>query len=352
MLEWLFGLIVAIVISIIAVVYRYTIQHVVTGGYTEKCEHTLSGIPTAELAEREISVPFSRVLADDARELEYQSDRERLRLQLHIGQRKLLLNEIEFLTLHGHLADSVLYVGAAPGTHIRMLSKMFPEHHFTLYDPRDFNIKSGRRITVHQNWFTDADAAEWTGRPHLFISDIRNAEKFSRDGDDEHDGEVMEDMDMQRRWVETAKPMMAMLKFRLSWKVPQQEYFDGEIRLQPWAPKTSTETRLITDGKTMRMWDTKRYERQMYRHNMVTRIAYYDVDQLIPGMDHCYDCKSEVYIFTEWAKKAGQPCDSVAIARLMRAATKISKPLAQSPHGLFPQERDINRRERLICGKK
>ena len=41
----------------------------------------------------------------------------------HWGQRKLLFSEIEFLTLYGHLAKTVVYAGAAPGMHISFLSR-------------------------------------------------------------------------------------------------------------------------------------------------------------------------------------------------------------------------------------
>ena len=153
-----------------------------------------------------------------------------------------------------------------------------------------------------------------------------------------------------------------MLKFRLSWKEAEQEYFDGEIRLQPWAPKTSTETRLITDGGSMRIWDTKKYERQMYRHNTVTRVAWYDVDPAIvsavEGMDHCYDCRSEVEILTEWAKRAGKPHGPRDIIKYVNDVTRYTnnKSLKQPPHGMAGNVRDIRAREKAICrpdsGKK
>ena len=59
----------------------------------------------------------------------------------HWGQRKLLFSEIEFLTLYGHLAKTVVYAGAAPGTHINYLSKeLFPEHKWVLVDPAPFRF--------------------------------------------------------------------------------------------------------------------------------------------------------------------------------------------------------------------
>ena len=45
---------------------------------------------------------------------------------LHWGQRKLLLSEIEFLTLYAAPGDLVLYAGAAPGGHIPYLARPLP----------------------------------------------------------------------------------------------------------------------------------------------------------------------------------------------------------------------------------
>lgn len=327
-------------------------------GSAQAAETDVTAVDPDEMEERSIEVPFSRTLNDDSRELPYRSTPGRLRLQIHIGQRKLLLNEIEFLTLYGDLSKKVLYVGSTPGYHIRLLAKMFPEHHFTLYDPRDFGVKEGKQITLRQQWFTEDDAKEWAATPHLFISDIRNAETYVRGKataqDDAHEDEIAKDMEMQKTWVEIANPLMAMLKFRLSWKDATQEYFDGKVYIQPWAYKGSTETRLITDGKTYKTWDARKYERQMYRHNAVTRIAYYDIDPHIvakvPGMDHCYDCKSEVEILTAWATKFNKPHAPKDIVRYMNDNTKYTgnRSLKIPPHGEKPYIKDITERIKSI----
>lgn len=90
---------------------------------------------------------------------------------IHWGQRKLLMSEIEFLTLHGHKANLVVYAGAAPGTHISMLSEMFPQHNFILVDPSPFTVKESDRIVCMQQLFTDELAREIKaqGKPLLFV---------------------------------------------------------------------------------------------------------------------------------------------------------------------------------------
>lgn len=69
----------------------------------------------------------------------------RRRMGVHIGQRKLLLTEIQFLTdicIKIPIGDiHVVYAGAAPGHHDHLLSTMFPRVRFILVDPRMFDIR-------------------------------------------------------------------------------------------------------------------------------------------------------------------------------------------------------------------
>ena len=66
----------------------------------------------------------------------------------HWGQRKLLLTEILFFTLHGKPNTTVIYAGAAPSDHMLFLSKMFPTYHFVLVDPERWNKDFG---SIHKN---------------------------------------------------------------------------------------------------------------------------------------------------------------------------------------------------------
>ena len=60
-------------------------------------------------------------------------------------------------------------------------------------------------------------------------------------------------------WVEILKPkkvffiiiLKSLLKFRCAYPTEIKEpttFFDGDIFIQPWAPASSTETRLIPTG--------------------------------------------------------------------------------------------------------
>lgn len=64
-----------------------------------------------------------------------------------LGQRKLLLSEIEFLSLYPK--EFVLYVGAAPNWKGYFLAKLFPETKFIFVDPRDFEIFTDKKHTLH-----------------------------------------------------------------------------------------------------------------------------------------------------------------------------------------------------------
>lgn len=81
----------------------------------------------------------------------YNEDEASYLNNIHWGQRKLILSEIQFFNLY--LSDSssktVVYAGAAPGFHIPFLSKLYPEIEFHCYDPRKFGIKPTDKIHLH-----------------------------------------------------------------------------------------------------------------------------------------------------------------------------------------------------------
>ena len=60
---------------------------------------------------------------------------------LHLGQRKLLLTEVNFLTNYSDLSKNINYIGAAPGHHIEFLSTLFSDHTFYLYDPEILQLE-------------------------------------------------------------------------------------------------------------------------------------------------------------------------------------------------------------------
>lgn len=70
-------------------------------------------------------------------------------LGLHIGQRKLLLSEVQFLTVNKQ--KYCIYVGSAPSHKTHLLSQLFPKIKLILVDPNIFELK----ITETNKMFRD-----------------------------------------------------------------------------------------------------------------------------------------------------------------------------------------------------
>ncbi len=260
-------------------------------------EQIRGGIVTVKKEEE-----LERVLGDDAPRMPYRRRRGEVKSVVHWGQRKLMLSEIEFLSLYGENGITVVYAGSAPGTHIPYLSKLFPTVKFVLVDPSDFNVEESDRIVIRKEFMTDDIAREYAGQRTLLISDIRSAD-FKVMSNDEMEKAVKRDMDWQMQWHMIMQPVAGMYKFRLPWQEGKTEYLDGEIYLPVWGPQTTTEARLIATTCNTREWDNKVYEEQMFYFNNVTRCCLYQHDIAASGLDHCYDCSSEVHILKKYLNK-------------------------------------------------
>lgn len=215
--------------------------------------------------------------------------------QIHWGQFKLLLTELDFLTRYWDPSKvsnpKLVYVGAATGVHIACLAELFPSFEFHLYDPCDVNkfdpvLAKFPQINQYVQFFTNEDCERWKNRDDVFfVCDIRNTlhkrgERLTVEEENENEEIVWRDMLMQQEWVQIIKPYKAHLKFRLPWskkynldKGDSRPYLDGIVYKQPFAPKTSTETRLVPfDSLTKRDWDYVKYEEIMFYHNVQTRL--------------------------------------------------------------------------------
>jgi hypothetical protein len=239
--------------------------------------------------------------------VKYRSDKGRIfRPSLHAGQRKLFIGELEYLaqTLTAWDQEAiVVYAGAAPGIHIPFLSRLFPNVTFHLYDPAKFGIKSSDRIRLYQEFFTDDTAKQWSGKCSMFISDIRLDPSDRKSiWSAEFEAQVGEDMKAQARWVEIIRPEInSMLKFRPPYGRGKFDYLEGKVMLQAWAPRTSTESRLIVPtgaadkSFAVRSYDHGDYEDFMYYLNSFLREwVFYPHSVSAAGLDHCYDCAHEI----------------------------------------------------------
>lgn len=234
---------------------------------------------------------------------------------LHWGQRKLLLTEIEFLTQFYNDYDPnkekiLLYIGSADGFHINYLIKMFPDLTYHLYDKRKTFVKEGPKVKIYQEYFNSKLAKKYVGKNVFVVCDIRNLEvaaikKKINKGDSrmsELDNLISKDMVMQKEWCDIIRPIRALLKFRLSYDLHISEYYDGEIFIQPWAKNASTETRLVPDLDSWKEYDNNKYEQKMFYFNTNIRRKEYD-NINYPCLGKCYDCIAEANIIKEYIKK-------------------------------------------------
>jgi len=272
---------------------------------------------------------------------------------LHWGQRKLLLSEIEFLTLfannnisninNNNVKDNddgdkqvVVYVGAAPGRHIPYLSDLFPQLIFHLYDPVKFDITANNKIKIFQQLFSNADAEKYVGQNILFISDIRSVDYESVSEDEYHKG-ILRDLQTQEQWYITIQPYKALLKFRFPYTNDQTDYLDGDVYFQAWSPVSSTETRLVPSGFTVdyntgksivnkKVYDHIKYEQQLYYYNNVTRVALYPHNVKSKELDHCYDCQCEIHTLGQYLKAYGYPYSTTDISEMSSEITHFLSP--------------------------
>ena len=266
-------------------------------------------------------LPFYRYITPNSKKIPYQGSKYNKITIKHIGQRKLLLSEIEFITLYGHLAENIVYAGASPGTHCIVLSQMFPNHKFYLYDPLPFNerLKNHPNIKTFRELFTGDVIKLYKNMNVLFISDIRTVDTqgvlntYIENADEIITEGIDQDMDLQYDWCINLKPKMASLKFRLPWvtrekieKLPDLDkklYLDGNIHFQSWPGKGSTEARLFTDCTKKKIYSNIEYEEQMAYHNTIERISLFPHTSYPELYDHCYDCTAELYVLEEYIKK-------------------------------------------------
>lgn len=198
------------------------------------------------------------------------------------GQRKLLITELRALTLWWNSKTTpfptVVYVGASPSVHTPLLSAMFPQITFHLYDPRPFDIKATEKIHLFtgekDGFFTDETAKKYSGRNDIiFISDIRTLEYKAGVILPENEKIVAANMADQKRWVQIINPVFSLLKFRLPYVIPGSpqytEYLEGTIMLQPHVKGSSSETRLLVTNSTSSFkYNNKEYEDMIFAHNM------------------------------------------------------------------------------------
>lgn len=208
---------------------------------------------------------------------QYRATKNAPRFPAHIGQLKLFLAEIDFLTKALSARDShavVVYAGSAPSNKLSFISDMFPNVKFILVDPHEHLIKyadgtthygrsntalylkasadsPNEQIDYHSNVqvkcarkcaqnradltklseiiklnykyfiieepFTD-EIAKHIVFPHLFISDIRSMV----DGDEPRDIDILLNSAANYNWINIMRSSLYMIKFRCPYAINEQ----------------------------------------------------------------------------------------------------------------------------------
>ena len=257
--------------------------------------------------------------------------------QLHHGQRKLFMSELQLFCETLKSFDqhaSVLYAGSAPCVHLPYLALLFPNLRFILWDPApyvkldklyeeliekhknsDFYVQSEgikNRFEIHNDFFTDEVADSYYNKVDYFISDIRlGVEMNGSHWTQEFEDQIEKDMHAQMIWTQKIKPHIAsLLKYRLPYidseKKLDIEYMKGRVMVQTWPSKSSTETRLLTlhgDYNKMHTFHVHHYQDWLSYHNQIIRQwVVYDLNLdyktfNVDGFDRCFDCANE---FVSW----------------------------------------------------
>ena len=311
----------------------------------------------------ETDADFWRILRDNSDEMDYKPRHNGMvKTTIHWGQRKLLMSEIEFLTVIGKagLQDAtIVYAGAAPGTHIRYLGSLFPSVKFILVDPSPFSIQESNQIRIIQDLFTDELAKDLgcKGDKIYFISDIRSTDPF-RDEAQVVEERVAADMKAQQTWHFLLNSQRSMLKFRLPWDDNQTLYLNGDIYLPVWGPQSTTECRLITSKPKIHnlyeLYDNRRYEKQLFYFNNVTRHSLYRHDVTSEsakreGLDHCYDCRAEIEILRRYITEISpKPFSSLTLnEEIAKLSQEISRSLGRNRTLASPNPDPEGRRDRI-----
>lgn len=244
-----------------------------------------------------IKNPPQNILLDlNGKKMEY--EKKSASVNTHIGQMKLGIGLIEFLTIYYDGNNGTLvYAGAAPSYNTMVVARMFPKLKFELYDTNTITIPSDLKSNVawYKSLFTIDSINKYKNNSNLyFVSDIRsNIDRASSTVDVEN--QVAIDMFRQLEWVRLLNPKASLLKCKFPYYTstansiirlntpkylvdvkPLQSnnfrYLAGKLYLQAWSGAKSSELRLVvTDTNTVSDYDIKSIEESMVYHNNVER---------------------------------------------------------------------------------
>ena len=228
---------------------------------------------------------------------------------IHLGQLKLFLSTMQFLLYYCPKDITyVIYPGSAHGYNINFLSELFPQVIWILIDPGKFykELYKNKKIKIINKLFTDnilnAIKKNVKNKNVLLISDIR------LNTDDES---IIRDNELQKKWIKELKPLYSQVKFRVPHyninnnNNSNYKYLNGKIYFQMYPNITTTETRLVIDGKNIKEqnYNIAEYEGIMCYFNRYIRSSYYNHNINNKYVDHCYDCSMLIKLLNDYKKK-------------------------------------------------
>jgi len=268
----------------------------------------------------------------------------------HMGQKKLLFSEIEFLnnvSKYVKLNDCLLvYVGASPGSHLNILKKLFPDIYFLLYDPGKINMDFKDNLIIFDGkngFFNDSkinyilELKKKINKKYiLYVSDIRTSEAVK------DELLLWNNMIDQQRWGIKLNADFMLLKFRLPWlnKYIKDDYLNfkndlsiykdkikiynnilengdvlylkGKIFTQIYSPTRSSETRLFVKKNNnkyiIKKYNCYDYEDKLLYYNIHTRdnkIKFKKsntIQDYLLGYNNKYESVTEYYIIYKYLK--------------------------------------------------
>ena len=242
--------------------------------------------------------------------MEYGTTYPKPKSVIHWGQLKLFLTTLQFLIKYIEKSDPLIYIiyaGAAPGGNIVLLADMFPNTRWYLIDPAPFVPelhKHKQMIEIKNEFFTENLAKYYynlfKNRDKLsklyFISDIR----LSPDDDS-----VVKDNNINIIWHNIIQPDYSFLKFRCPYEGESYDYYKGDVYIQPYAPVSSTESRLVLKKELEKeKYNINEYQGKFLYFNRIIRPAYHkQTIKQNKEFDHCYDCAFFSKIISEYFNK-------------------------------------------------
>jgi len=259
----------------------------------------------------------------------YHQEKNSCKTLAHYGQLKLLISEIEFLNKIINIDKNIeniliIYIGAAPGIHIKLLYEMFPNFEYILIDPDKFSediinlSKTNNNINIINKLFYEKETEElkkeYSNKNIYLISDIRafSENNYENMGNWEiqtkREEDIIENNKLQMKFYDLLKPKLSMFKMRLPFykeitEIKTIKFLEGEIYYQAYAGPRSTETRIIVqENAKIINYDCELYENNLFSFNYYIRPNFYPNRFTFKEffIDNCYDCYTFTKILEEY----------------------------------------------------